>query len=221
MASVARRFHLHLCCSRPRRPLYGAAAMRRTNWRPRYRWWSTPVRHPVASDRRIGLRLPVLAVRRRTSARPGSRWSSSAKTCSATRTRCARAPSITRWWPRTSRCSIRRLPCDLHCRLSGVQVGSSARAAWAGIAARNQAAAALLYDYIDASGFYQNRVAREDRSWMNVPFFLADPALDKEFLVCAQRSAAAAVERASFGMACALRSTTRADRVACAPWSIT
>ncbi|MBN9427988.1 MAG: 3-phosphoserine/phosphohydroxythreonine transaminase [Burkholderiales bacterium] len=57
----------------------------------------------------------------------------------------------------------------------------------AGIAARNQAKAALLYDYIDASGFYQNRVAREDRSWMNVPFFLADPALDKEFLAGAQQ----------------------------------
>ena len=47
---------------------------------------------------------------------------------------------------------------------------------------RNIAKAALLYDCLDASGFYQNRVRREDRSRMNVPFHLPDPKLDEAFL---------------------------------------
>jgi phosphoserine aminotransferase len=42
--------------------------------------------------------------------------------------------------------------------------------------------AKLLYDFLDASAFFKNPVAREDRSRMNVPFTLRDPALDAEFL---------------------------------------
>lgn len=52
----------------------------------------------------------------------------------------------------------------------------------AAMEARNVEKAALLYDYVDASGFYENRVRRQDRSRMNVPFFLKDPALDAAFL---------------------------------------
>ena len=52
----------------------------------------------------------------------------------------------------------------------------------AAMEARNVEKAALLYDYIDASGFYENRVRRQDRSRMNVPFFLKDAALDAAFL---------------------------------------
>jgi len=47
---------------------------------------------------------------------------------------------------------------------------------------QNQRKAGKLYDYIDNSGFYSNPVAKPDRSWMNVPFVLADAALDKPFL---------------------------------------
>ena len=50
------------------------------------------------------------------------------------------------------------------------------------MAAINQRKAAKLYDYIDASDFYANPVALENRSWMNVPFTLADSELDKTFL---------------------------------------
>jgi phosphoserine aminotransferase len=46
----------------------------------------------------------------------------------------------------------------------------------------NHRKAGLLYDAIDASSFYDNPVARENRSWMNVPFTLADAALDGDFL---------------------------------------
>jgi phosphoserine aminotransferase len=47
---------------------------------------------------------------------------------------------------------------------------------------RNIAKAALLYDFLDSGAFYANPVAKPDRSRMNVPFTLADPGLDAEFL---------------------------------------
>lgn len=46
----------------------------------------------------------------------------------------------------------------------------------------NQQKAELLYGVIDNSGFYRNDVAQGNRSRMNVPFQLADSALDKLFL---------------------------------------
>jgi phosphoserine aminotransferase len=46
----------------------------------------------------------------------------------------------------------------------------------------NRAKARLLYDFLDQSSFFRNPVAREDRSLMNVPFHLKDPALDAAFL---------------------------------------
>jgi phosphoserine aminotransferase len=42
--------------------------------------------------------------------------------------------------------------------------------------------ARLLYDFLDASRFFKNPVAREDRSRMNVPFTLKDSSLDEPFL---------------------------------------
>ena len=47
---------------------------------------------------------------------------------------------------------------------------------------RNRAKAARLYEAIDASDFYTNPVEPRSRSWMNIPFTLADPALDADFL---------------------------------------
>lgn len=52
----------------------------------------------------------------------------------------------------------------------------------AGMAERNRAKAELLYGFIDSSAFYSNPVARDSRSWMNVPFLLANPELDKQFV---------------------------------------
>ena len=46
----------------------------------------------------------------------------------------------------------------------------------------NQRKAQLLYSAIDASGFYQNPVAPDARSWMNVPFTLPTPDLDDPFI---------------------------------------
>jgi len=50
------------------------------------------------------------------------------------------------------------------------------------MAERNRAKAQALYAAIDASGFYSNPVARECRSWMNVPFRLRDERLEAPFL---------------------------------------
>ncbi|SEP68571.1 phosphoserine aminotransferase apoenzyme [Solimonas aquatica] len=52
----------------------------------------------------------------------------------------------------------------------------------AAVAERNAAKAAALYDYIDSQDFYRNPVKKENRSRMNVPFTLANPELDAEFL---------------------------------------
>jgi len=52
----------------------------------------------------------------------------------------------------------------------------------AGIERHNLAKSNLLYDFIDRSAFFKNPVAKADRSRMNVPFTLADPKLDGEFL---------------------------------------
>ncbi len=51
-----------------------------------------------------------------------------------------------------------------------------------GMAERNRRKAEKLYSVIDASDFYANPVDPACRSWMNVPFTLADPALDGDFL---------------------------------------
>ncbi len=56
----------------------------------------------------------------------------------------------------------------------------------AAMEAHNRMKAALLYDYLDATDFYTNPVAREDRSLMNVPFKLKDALLDDAFLKGAQ-----------------------------------
>jgi len=46
----------------------------------------------------------------------------------------------------------------------------------------NQRKAAKLYDAIDQSDFYANPVDKRYRSWMNVPFTLANSELDASFL---------------------------------------
>jgi phosphoserine aminotransferase len=52
----------------------------------------------------------------------------------------------------------------------------------AGMERLNRAKAERLYAAIDGSGFYQNPVAKDCRSWMNVPFTLPSESLDKPFL---------------------------------------
>ena len=53
---------------------------------------------------------------------------------------------------------------------------------------RNQRKAENLYTAIDNSEFYDNPVAPNYRSWMNVPFTLKDSALNKSFLAQAKEA---------------------------------
>jgi phosphoserine aminotransferase len=59
------------------------------------------------------------------------------------------------------------------------------------MAAVNQRKATKLYEFIDRSSLYTNPVEQRCRSWMNVPFTLADAGLDQRFLA---ESAAAGLE---------------------------
>jgi phosphoserine aminotransferase len=52
----------------------------------------------------------------------------------------------------------------------------------------NAAKAKLVYDYLDQTEFYHSPVAREDRSFMNIPFTLRNAQLDTEFLKQAERN---------------------------------
>ena len=56
---------------------------------------------------------------------------------------------------------------------------------------RNRAKAEKLYGFIESIGFYKSPVAKNARSWMNVPFTLAKPELDKTF--CAEAAKAGLV----------------------------
>ncbi|WP_354401713.1 3-phosphoserine/phosphohydroxythreonine transaminase [Variovorax sp. OAS795] len=53
---------------------------------------------------------------------------------------------------------------------------------------RNIAKARLLYDFIDASSFYANRIDPACRSRMNVPFFLEDESRNDAFLAGAREA---------------------------------
>ena len=55
-----------------------------------------------------------------------------------------------------------------------------------GMAARNREKAELLYGFIDDSPFYSNPVDPAYRSWMNVPFLISAPDLDKQFVAEAE-----------------------------------
>jgi len=62
------------------------------------------------------------------------------------------------------------------------------------IGERNRQKAERLYAAIDGSPFYRNPVAKEARSWMNVPFTLAKPELDKTFIAEAAKAGLVTLE---------------------------
>ena len=74
---------------------------------------------------------------------------------------------------------------------------------------RNIAKATLLYEYLDSGDFYANPVAVPDRSRMNVPFTLADPDLDAEFLAEPPSAGWCSSRGTARWAGCAPRSTTR------------
>ena len=62
------------------------------------------------------------------------------------------------------------------------------------IAARNEQKATLLYDYIDSTDFYLNKVDSRNRSLMNVPFYLKDESLNEAFLASAEENGLVALK---------------------------
>ena len=52
----------------------------------------------------------------------------------------------------------------------------------------NREKAAMLYDFIDNSSFYRNKVVPEDRSMMNVPFVTPSAELDAAFVKEAEKA---------------------------------
>ena len=62
------------------------------------------------------------------------------------------------------------------------------------IGQRNQRKAAKLYAAIDASGYYKSPVALNCRSWMNVPFTIPNPDLEKTFCAEAAKAGMANLE---------------------------
>ncbi|BAW94221.1 phosphoserine transaminase [Actinomyces sp. Chiba101] len=86
----------------------------------------------------------------------------------------------------------------------------------AAIGAANETKARSLYEAIDASDFYANPVEPRSRSWMNVPFTLADPALDADFLAGAARAGLANLKghRSVGGMRASIYNAMGADGVA-------
>ena len=80
----------------------------------------------------------------------------------------------------------------------------------------NQSKAEKLYAYIDASdGFYTNPVALENRSWMNVPFILANDSLDAAFLEQSHAAGLHALKghRSVGGMRASIYNATGVDAV--------
>ena len=60
--------------------------------------------------------------------------------------------------------------------------------------AQNIAKAELLYNFIDNSDFYSNKVAKHSRSRMNVPFWLNDESLNSKFVAQSNEAGLLALE---------------------------
>ena len=80
---------------------------------------------------------------------------------------------------------------------------------------RNRAKAAMLYAAIDESHLYQNTVAADARSWMNVTFTLQDSSRDADFLAAADAAGLYGLKghRVSGGMRASLYNAMPIDGV--------
>jgi phosphoserine aminotransferase len=96
-------------------------------------------------------------------------------------------PSILNWEALDTAGSMLNTPPTYSIYLAGlVFEWIEAEGGLAAMAERNRKKATRLYAAIDESGFYGNPVSPADRSWMNVPFTLADASLDAVFLAGAE-----------------------------------
>lgn len=92
-------------------------------------------------------------------------------------------PSLLAWAEYASTASMTNTPPTFAWYASGLVFEYLKEAGGlAAMAERNERKAKKLYAAIDASSFYRNLIRPDCRSWMNVPFILADPELDGRFL---------------------------------------
>jgi phosphoserine aminotransferase len=96
-------------------------------------------------------------------------------------------PSVFNWQVQAGADSMFNTPPTYSIYIAGlVFKWLKAQGGVAAIEAKNIAKAKLLYDTIDASALYENKVQPSYRSRMNVPFFLKDESLNAAFLKGAQ-----------------------------------
>jgi phosphoserine aminotransferase len=94
-----------------------------------------------------------------------------------------RTPAVLDWTLQAKNGSMYNTPPTFSVYLAGlVFQWLKAKGGLSGIWEINRRKAAKLYGYIDQSGFYRNPVDPGARSWMNIPFILADASLDRSFL---------------------------------------
>ena len=99
----------------------------------------------------------------------------------------ARTPAVLDWTLQSANASMYNTPPTFSIYLAGlVFAWLKEQGGLEAMAGRNRRKAETLYGYIDGSGFYANPVEKASRSWMNVPFTLADASLEKEFLALAR-----------------------------------
>jgi phosphoserine aminotransferase len=92
-------------------------------------------------------------------------------------------PSVFHWKTQAENQSMINTPATYSIYIAGlVFEWLLAQGGVVAIEQKNIAKANLLYDYIDSTDFYNNKVAVKNRSRMNVPFFLADETLNADFL---------------------------------------
>jgi phosphoserine aminotransferase len=98
-----------------------------------------------------------------------------------------RTPAVLDWSVQAKNGSMYNTPPTFSIYLAGlVFEWLQQQGGLAAIGELNRIKAQTLYGYIDGSGFYANPVDPAARSWMNVPFTLADSALEKPFLAEAE-----------------------------------
>ena len=92
-------------------------------------------------------------------------------------------PAVFNWKTQAANQSMTNTPPTYSIYIAGlVFEWLLAQGGVAAIEQKNIAKAKLLYAYIDSSALYSNNIAINNRSRMNIPFFLADESLNDTFL---------------------------------------
>ena len=96
---------------------------------------------------------------------------------------CAQTPAVFNWKTQADNQSMINTPPTYSIYIAGlVFEWLIAQGGVPAIEKANINKAKLLYDYIDSTNFYANTVAINNRSRMNIPFFLTDESLNNAFL---------------------------------------